>query len=546
MSARAVLSLLGVHLAVTVLLCALARRAGALVAVDGPHVVSAWKDGQLVGRAVNGKLEPAPDTEIVDEHVVGEGALFARSELAFALGLVPGRDGVAASYGGVTVYATPDDLLSHQAYDKGLSLPGIALSIGADVPVVEALLADRLGLTVPDLLEKATFRRIRSERVSGVASRPYASTRPEEVTPDLLRGAALDMARYLARGMGEDGKLRYFVDATTNRAMSGYDWPRHAGAAYFLAQAAALSGDADLRAAAGRAASLLRDRATVSCGDATCIGTDAVVDIGSSALALVAFAEMVRSGMDTTYRDQVVRLAAFVRSQQRADGEFMHFYDRIARHPIDEQTIYYSGEATLALARAHDVTRDPADLDGARRGLAHLVGPAWSFFGARYYFGEEHWTCQAMADLWDRAPDAAALDFCVRWREYDARMMHAPGETPFDADGSFGVGPVVTPRLTPVASRTEAGAATLDVLARVNADPGPSDRKRRASLRADVRRSFAFLLRHQLRPGLTHLLAAPGETYGAMPGSEVDWQLRIDYVQHAGSAMLRGASVTAL
>jgi hypothetical protein len=24
-----------------------------------------------------------------------------------------------------------------------------------------------------------------------------------------------------------------------------------------------------------------------------------------------------------------------------------------------------------------------------------------------------------------------------------------------------------------------------------------------------------------------------------MPGSEVDWQLRIDYAQHAGSAMVR-------
>jgi len=26
---------------------------------------------------------------------------------------------------------------------------------------------------------------------------------------------------------------------------------------------------------------------------------------------------------------------------------------------------------------------------------------------------------------------------------------------------------------------------------------------------------------------------------GAMPASEVEWQLRIDYAQHAGSAMLR-------
>jgi hypothetical protein len=28
-----------------------------------------------------------------------------------------------------------------------------------------------------------------------------------------------------------------------------------------------------------------------------------------------------------------------------------------------------------------------------------------------------------------------------------------------------------------------------------------------------------------------------------MPGSAVDWQLRIDYAQHAGSAMIRAASL---
>jgi hypothetical protein len=30
---------------------------------------------------------------------------------------------------------------------------------------------------------------------------------------------------------------------------------------------------------------------------------------------------------------------------------------------------------------------------------------------------------------------------------------------------------------------------------------------------------------------------------GAMPGSEVDWDLRIDYAQHAGSAMVQWLEV---
>ena len=54
-----------------------------------------------------------------------------------------------------------------------------------------------------------------------------------------------------------------------------------------------------------------------------------------------------------------------------------------------------------------------------------------------------------------------------------------------------------------------------------------------------LRRALALLLRQQFRPGPRHLFKSPADVYGAMPGSEVDWELRIDYAQHAGSAMVR-------
>jgi hypothetical protein len=138
-----------------------------------------------------------------------------------------------------------------------------------------------------------------------------------------------------------------------------------------------------------------------------------------------------------------------------------------------------------------------------------------------------------MAELWDRAPSPTALDFCARWQAYGRRMQYRAGDSPYDADGAIGVGPIVTPRLTPVASRCEAGVATLDILRRTGAA------RQAALLEAQLRRSLALLVREQLRPGPEHLFADPAAVYGAMPGSEVDLQLRIDYAQHAGSAMIR-------
>jgi hypothetical protein len=535
---RGLARLLLAYVAFAFVLALSVHHAASLRSVDGEHIVSGWRKGELVVREIGRAVAAIPDVTIVDEHVVGEAPFIASSEPIFALSIVPGVDGVAATYNGVTAYLTPDELLARQAYDKGINIPGLALALGIDVPLVEALLAERIGTTVAELRTYGRFRRIRTERIAPTVSPGSEQTTPEDVTPENLRRAALAAARFLARGVHPDGKFRYTVEAPTDRTLPGYDWPRHAGATYLLAQAAEISPEPLLRDAALRAAGFLRDKAMLDCGGLKCIGGDGTVDIGASALAVVAMAQIVRAGLDPSYRSQVTELTTFLKKQQRPDGEFMHFFDRKAGRPVDMQVLYYSGEATLALARAYALSGDPSDLDAAKRGLAHLVGPAWSFFGDRYYFGEEHWTCQAMSDLWGAAPDPKALDFCERWRAYDAKMMYAPGDTPLDVDGAFGVGPLVTARLTPVGSRTEAGVATLDAMIKANVDPAKRD-----ALASQLRRSFALLMRQQLRPGRSYLFANPDAVHGAMPGSQVDWQLRIDYDQHAGSAMIRAASL---
>jgi hypothetical protein len=89
-----------------------------------------------------------------------------------------------------------------------------------------------------------------------------------------------------------------------------------------------------------------------------------------------------------------------------------------------------------------------------------------------------------------------------------------------------------------VASRSEAGLATLETMRDANADPAEI-----RALDTQLRRSLALLTRQQFRPGLTYLFADPHAVFGGMPGSEVDWQLRLDFAQHMGSAMLRASKL---
>jgi hypothetical protein len=546
MSVRALARLLLVYGVLLVLAC-FGMRAHAtlreLAPAERQVVISRWANGQLLDRTATRPGEPPPAPAAADEAITvvhetttAEGPLSLDGR-TFSFALVSGRDGLVAELGDKTAWVTVDDLLSTQAYDHASSIFDPSLTFGTHRATVISLLAGKLGVSVAEV-ENARVRRVRFER-----SLPSAPAAPRITAQSLDResvtGVVRNAAGYLARSVDGQGRFRYLVDAIKDQSLGGYSWPRHAGATYFLAQAAARLDDPAIRFAALRAAARLRDDMMVPCGAHRCIADDEEADVGSAALALVAFAEIVRSGADASYKKPAVELARFLRAQQRPDGELMHMFDRAAGRPVDVQYLYFTGEAALALSRAHRITGDPEDLRAASRALARLSGKGWSFFGSRYYFSEEHWTCQAMADLWERAPDPEALAFCLRWHEYQRSLQRADGDSAFDADGSFGFGPLVTPRVTPASSRGEAAGAALQVLV---ADPraGAGDHAATVALLDDeLRRAIAFVARSQLRPGPKHLFAHSDHVDGAFPGSAVDLQLRIDYVQHAGSMMIR-------
>ncbi len=542
MTPRALARLLQVYLIVLGIVCiAIDARVAIQRSSDDETIDTIWRKGVRLQRHIPYANDmflwtSSPEERIVVERIEGEAPIVGGAAL-LPLALVPGRDGVKAELDGRVAYATVDDLLSAEAYDRGGTFLDASLGIGTHRAVVTSLLAAQLGASPADVERRARLSRVRFER-----PRP-----PSEVSRERVLASVRAGAEYLARAVDDRGKFRYVIDAPTNKTISGYSWPRHAGATYFLAQAAALFDDPEIRFAALRAAALVRDEKMVDCGAERCVTDWDEADVGSSALTLVAFVELVRTGADGSYRPAIERLASFLRSMQRPDGEFMHVYLRGKRAPKDIQLMYFTGEAALALARAHRVTNDPRDLEASKRALDYLATKAWSFFGSRYFWAEEHWTCQAMDDLWERAPNEDALRFCLAWHEFQRRLQHDDGDSPFDADGAFGAGFLFSPRTTPAASRGEAAGATLAVVRRdALRDPrrGANAHRDHAQLLDDeLRRSIAFLLRHQFLPGPTHLFADPPAVRGGMPGSPVDWQLRIDYVQHAGSAMIRWLSL---
>jgi hypothetical protein len=471
------------------------------------------------------------------------------------LAVNPGVEGVGATVGGRPVLLLPHELVAAKlltAKRPSDAMPDFAM--GVDLHKIGRLLATRAGVA-EEIAPSQLFRFRTDSFVEPLdhTSAPLPLYRglppPPTLSAQALRDAALAGARYLVGHLAANGRYVYEHDLWTGvasdatRLGGNYSMPRHAGTTYFLAEIYRITKEPWLREPIERAFAHLADlmaqgRCDYTLPDGTAI--DCVVDkgeviahLGSTALAVVALAEYQRATGDTRYLPTAIKLAAFLLWMQRANGSFRHVYD-LRSHTADEhqELLYYSGEAALALARMHTITGDARYATAATRALDWLVG-WYDFFMAGFFYGEEHWTCIAAEAIWPATKRDEYMEFCHGYGAFLRAQQAAPGDHPDEDDyaGAYGVTPFVVPYNTPAGSRTEAMISAY----LLGTHHGTPDRR----VADQVRAAMQYALGQQIRPDNDY--DAVGQGDGGMPGSPIDRNIRIDYVQHVCSAMIRAS-----
>lgn len=514
-------------------------------ATDGPWLVSRFEGSRLAERGVFPTLDAARASVQDKSGSVAVARVVREAPIPMSLPVVApifcsaGHDGIHARRGDKDVYLTPLELRRARAYENQNRL-----GVGFDFEKIWAMLSERFAVSVGEIRENTTLTRARmEEEIWGQVDDPHApgtlvsvqeAEKSRTLSVENVRASAREGANYLVRHLRSNGQFDYEVDTATGELREGYNLPRHAGTTSFLAQAGRTLGEPALRVAAIRAANWLIREKTMNCGTYRCIGENDEPNLGSAALAALAYAAILEGGPDARIQRELVHMLNFIRSLQRDDGEFCHRYDRTKNERIDIQLPYFSGEATYALARGARLTGRAEDLEAAKTGFVYATRKAWSFFGSRYLPQEEHWTCQTLAELWDRFPDEEGLQYCLNWHTIQRELQVKPGEGAADAVGSFGVSPLIAPRVTPAGSRGESAASTLAAL--LAAHPDSHDV---GWLRAQLELSIAFNMRQQVRPFDAVAVDKIEAVSGGFPASSVDGIVRIDTVQHVGAAMLR-------
>jgi hypothetical protein len=555
----------------------------------GPIVATVWLDGRAIARADGASTSLAEAVEqaaaalrtstyirpldaaarartrIQVDLVVGHAPLgsahwlgtFTIPGVGDSLAINPGIEGIGAVHAGKPALMLPHELATQRllaAKRPSDALPDFAM--GVDMNRIAWLVAQRAGTNKPvpreDLFRFRTDTFVEQpiesrDRPPVQLVRGVAQPIPQ-LSGATLRAAALAGARYLVDHLSSSGRYIYEHNLDTGyrtdpKRSGAYSMPRHAGTTYFLAEIYRITKEEWLREPIERAFAHLAEllssgRCTATLpgvGEIDCVidRNEPVAQLGSTALTVVALAEYQRATGDTRYLPLATKFARFILHMQRPDGSFRHLYDpKTQKYDDKTELLYYSGEAALALARMHVVTGDATYAKASERALDWLVD-WYDFFMGGFLYGEEHWTCIAAEAIWPAAKREKYREFCDGYGAFLRAQQPQVGDHPDEDDlaGAYNISPFVPPYNTPAGSRTEAMISAYQL----GVHHGRGD----PAIRDQIRRALQYALGQQIRPEGAYNVV--GDGLGGMPASPIDRNVRIDFVQHVCSAMIRAS-----
>lgn len=368
-----------------------------------------------------------------------------------------------------------------------------------------------------------------------------------------LKGSAVDAevihaaAQYLVSRCDEDGKFLYRENFNPELKLKPkYNMLRHAGTIYALAMYEKEYPDEKTRDAIRRAVGFLRSKglrpvpdfkeAVAVWSDPELTGSDNPLQakLGGAGLAIVALISAERVVPRATTIKDCRALARFIVFMQKADGGFYSKYipDRGGR---DDSwvSLYYPGEAALGLLMLYEKDADKIWLRAAANALNYLA----TLRKGKAAVDADHWaliaTGRLLPHLEKAKISASRKDILLHAGQICSSILNSKASYPpgIEEFGSF----MDDGRTCPTAARLEGLLAALRYV------PAGD----RVPLAASIDESMPFLVRSQITKGpLTgafpraiRLLPETHKRYNKKFNQRAT-EIRIDYVQHAMSAML--------
>lgn len=217
-------------------------------------------------------------------------------------------------------------------------------------------------------------------------------------------------ARFLAGLTAPDGRFKYRYDAETGKESGGYNVLRHAGSVWAMLDVYSSSHDRQVLSAARRAVTYLLNNFLKFHGDYSkvCICEDNTIKLGGNALAVVALTALYGITREPFLLQISERLADSMISERTADNDLVHKRYFQSGKVSEFRSMYYTGEALLALLNLFEASRNEKWLDAVVSIEKRLA--------AEDYGVEEqsHWMLYALSSLSRIEPSAVYLEHATK------------------------------------------------------------------------------------------------------------------------------------
>jgi hypothetical protein len=376
---------------------------------------------------------------------------------------------------------------------------------------------------------------------------PSLPTAPQQATRDFSKLPPLQQQMYLSAQRGADWLCR--TNQTDGRFLHGYlpalkaplegdHYLRQAGAAFALARVARFLGQESYAAVARQAVLTLLLETTTDPQDPharhTTLPPLLINPLGAAGLLILAIHELPSPGEDLL--EQAEQLCVFIRKQQRTDGALDYAESGSQAENDPDGINYYPGEALYGLMRSQQYRPAAWKTEIVRKALPYYR----SWWRTHKSLSFVPWQTAAYAEAYLLTREQPFADFVLDMNDWVCGFQHIQldphhplwlGGFRESAEGSPMMG---APQVT-----SACYAEGLAEACRVARQAG--DRNRYQRYREALELCLQFLTTLQYTEANTQHFA---DWYrpvlvGAFHASHQDGNLRIDYTQHAVSALVQ-------
>ncbi len=430
----------------------------------------------------------------------------------------------------------PWQLYGLDAFTEATAVAALSIEIGLTPEALRKRLgSDGAGFAGLDAFRTRTYL---LDEAGVLAPRTHLRGDARPLEPSTLDAALRDATGYIVASQVADGRFRYLVDPFIGRStFDGYGIPRQAGTTLVLCEASAY--DAKAKGAAKKSLAMLTGLEQKN-GDASGIvfpkGAKRRAAMGATALTTISLLGC-RDTVGTDFDGVIERMVRGLMRMQRPDGGFRPEWDPATGQPIEgRDALYAGGQGVFALV-LYEQARGLPPIDGIAeaidRAMAYYAGPYWGVPLYDFFFLEENWHCMAAKAALTSHRNDAYERFCIDYMTMKARFIQGE-DSGIDADqrGAYGFGHLFPPHHAATAGYGEALAALIAIKRARGEDTAEDDRR--------MAENLSYLLRHQWRDDNCQTCTRALRVTGGFSENVASPAIRIDFVQHATSALLHG------